>query len=147
MNYHFMTKVLTAIFLSVTFISCDFQKKDTGEERIDKVCDKFMEAFSKGQLNEAVDLLKENSVLEREKIDTLRSTIIRQVNTIFPKYGKILSSEFITERKIKDFIVKRFYILKLEKYYLRFDFTLYKTPNGWAITSFNYNDELIELLY
>ena len=59
----------------------------------------------------------------------------------------MLSSEFITERKIKGFIAQRFYILKFEKYYLKFDFTLYKTNSGWTVTHFEYDEELNEILY
>jgi hypothetical protein len=59
----------------------------------------------------------------------------------------MLSPEFITERKIKDFLVKRFYILKFDKYYLKFDFTLYKSTSGWTVTGFKYDEDLAELLY
>ena len=80
-------------------------------------------------------------------IDTLQVTINNQVTQYFPTYGRILSYEFITERKIKDFITRRFYILKFDKYYLKFDFTLYKASTNWTITSFKYDEELVELLY
>jgi len=142
-----VTRLLTAILFSLAIISCDPEKKDTGKEQIDKVCDGFMDAFSKQRLTEAVELLRKHSVIGAEKIDTLQATMSKQLKNVFPAYGKMVSFQFISERKIKDFIVRRYYILKLEKYYVKFDFTLYKSPNGWTITSFNYNDELIELLF
>jgi hypothetical protein len=141
-----MVRLLTIVSLSLVIASCGRQQgEDKG--RIDNVCDKFMQAFSKGRYKEAIDLLRHNSVLEPEKIDTLQATIERQSINAFPAYGKMVSSEFIVERKVKDFITKRFYVLKCEKYPVKFDFTLYKGSNGWTITSFSYNDELIELLY
>jgi hypothetical protein len=144
-----MTKFLTVAFLSLTLISCGqkTQPVDKDKQRLDKVCDTFMQTFSKGQYKDALTLLRQNSVLEQEKIDTLTTTITRQSENVFPYYGKIISSEFITERKIKDFIAKRFYILRFDKYYLKFDFTLYKGTSGWTITSFSYDEELIELLF
>jgi hypothetical protein len=143
-----MTKFWAITFLSLTLISCGQKKTvDNDLERLDKVCDTFMQYFSKEQFKEAVGLLKQNSVLEPEKLDTLLVTIENHSHNVFPAYGKMLSAEFITERKIKDFIAKRFYILKFDKYPIKLDFTLYKRPNGWTITSFNYNEELIELLY
>jgi hypothetical protein len=144
-----MTKLLTAIFLSLTIFSCDQTKKstDADKERINAVCDKFMEIFGKGQYTEAMDLLKQNSVIEQEKIDTLRATIKEQMAKAIPAYGKMISSEFIIERKVKDFLTKRFYILKFDRNILKFDFTLYKSTNGWTITSFSYDDNLVELLY
>ena len=144
-----MTKFLTIVFLSLTLVACGQKKQsiDKDKERLDKVCDSFMESFSKGQFKESLVLLKQNSVLEPEKLDTLLVTIENHSHNVFPAYGKMLSAEFISERKIKDFLAKRFYILKFEKYPIKFDFTLYKSTNGWTITSFNYNEDLIELLY
>jgi len=144
-----MKNFLTGFILVLIFVSCGQKKQatDNDEERLDKVCDTFMQYFSKGQYKDAIQLLKQNSVLEPEKIDTLEVTIENQAQNIFPAYGKILSAEFITDRKVKDFIEKRFYILKFEKYPLKVDFTLYKSSNGWTITSFNYNEDLMELLY
>jgi hypothetical protein len=144
-----MTKFLTVVFLSLTLVACGQKKQllDKDKERLDKVCDTFMQSFSKGRFKEALELLKQNSVLEPEKIDTLQVTIENHSRNVFPAYGKMLSTEFIAERKIKDFIAKRFYILKFDKYPIKFDFTLYKGTNGWTITSFTYNEDLIELLY
>ena len=80
-------------------------------------------------------------------LDTMQATIDDQINNLFPAYGKMLSPEFITQRKIKDFIAKRFYMLKFDKYYLKFEFTLYKSSSGWTVTNFKYDEELTELLY
>jgi hypothetical protein len=79
-------------------------------------------------------------------IDTLEVTIKNQLDQVLPAYGKMISSEFIVERNVKDFISQRLYILRFEKYYLQFQFTLYKTNGGWKITSFNYKEDLLEVL-
>ena len=144
-----MIKPLIVILLAIFAFACQqkIPTTDKDKERINAVCEKFMETFGKGQYTAAMDILKENSVLGQEKIDTLLATIKEQMSTAMPAYGKSISSEFIIEREIKDFITKRFYILKLDKYYLKFDFTLYKTNNGWTITAFSYDDNLVELLY
>ncbi|MBX3239428.1 MAG: hypothetical protein KIT80_19255 [Chitinophagaceae bacterium] len=144
-----MTKFLTIIFISLTFVACGqkTQSVDKDKERLDKVCDTFMKLFSEGKTHDALLLLKQNTLMIPASIDTLQVTIDNQTTHYFPTYGKILSYEFITERKIKDFIAKRFYILKFDKYYLKFDFTLYKASTSWSITNFKYDEELVELLY
>lgn len=144
-----MTKYLSIIFLSMTLVTCGkkTQSNDKDKERIDKVCDTFMNLFAEGKTGDALQLLKQNTVMTPSSIDTLKVTIANQMNSYFPTYGKILSADFIIERKIKDYIAKRFYILRFDKYYLKFDFTLYKGYNGWTITTFNYNEELIEVMY
>jgi hypothetical protein len=144
-----MTKSLTVVFISLTLIACGqkTQPADKNKERLDQVCDTFMKLFAEGKTHDALQLLKQNTVMTPSTIDTLQVTIDNQMNDYFSAYGKMISSDFIIERKIKDFIAKRFYILRFDKYYLKFDFTLYKTSTGWTITHFKYDEELIELLY
>ena|SRR5436190_18542571 len=144
-----MIKFLITVFLSLVLAACGDKKQmlDKDKERIDKVCDTFMLSFSKGQFKDALELLRQSSVLEAEKIDSLLVTVENHFRNVFPAYGRMLSAEFITERKIKDFIAKRFYILKFEKYPIKFDFTLYRSVKGWTITSVEYNEELLDLLY
>jgi len=143
-----MTKIICAILLSsLVLVSCEQVKIDKDKERINSICDKFMQNFRDGKISEAIQQLKQNSVITNSTLDTLQITIQKQMNNILSGYGKILSYEFITERKIKDIVAKRLYILKFEKYYLKFDFIVYKSAAGWTITNFNYNEDLIELLY
>ena len=145
-----MNKLIYAfLFASLTFVSCAEQPKvDEDKERINSVCDKFIQNFRNDKIPEALKILKENSeVISDSVINGLQETITDQMNMMFSCCGKILSYDFIRERKIKDYLAKRFYILKLEKYYMKFDFTLYKSSTGWTITDFNYNQDLIELLY
>lgn len=142
-----MTRTLTVAFLLLTLSSCSqkSQTVDKDKQRLDKVCDTFMKLFTEGKTHEALKLLKQNTVMTSSSIDTLQVTIDNQMDNYFPAYGTMLSYEFIIEKKIKDFIAKRFYVIKFDKYYLKFDFTLYKASSGWTVTHFKYDDELIEL--
>ena len=141
--------ICVLLFASLTFASCAQKTKiDKDQERINTVCDKFMQNFRDDKIPEALKLLKENSeVIADSAIDNLQVTVSDQMNTLLSCCGRILSYDFIVERKIKDYLVKRFYILKLEKYFMKFDFTLYKSATGWRITNFNYDNNLIEVLY
>ena len=142
-----MTKLIFVAILTLTIFSCGQTKPKADKERIDNVCDNFMKSFSNGRFDEALELLKESSVMSPSTIDTLKVATVAYANNAFPAYGKIRSYEFVSEHKIKDLITKRFYILTFDKYYLKFAFTLYNNGDGWTITSFEYNEELIELLY
>lgn len=143
-----MNKFYFAIICCITLLSCNQPRTDKDKDRIDAVCDKFMQVFKDGKIPDAIQLLKINSVLDSSTIDTLQKQITEQIKgNTFSSYGEIQSYEFVSEHKIKDFIARRFYILKFKKYYLKFNFTLYNNGTGWKITEFLYNDELIELLY
>ena len=143
-----MTKLLTAVFLCLTLVSCGQtnQNPDKDKNRIDKVCDDFTQQFVAGKTDEALELLKQNTVMQPSSIDTLKVTIADQVKNVFPQFGKMLSSEFVKESKVKNFIAKRFYVIKFSKFFLKVDFTLYNSGTGWTITSFHYNEEVEELL-
>jgi len=142
-----MSKLIcTIVFISLALFSFGQARPDKDKERINSVCDKFMQNFHYGKITDAIQLLKQNSIMTHSDLDTLEATITNQITNILSMYGRILSYEFIKEKKIKDFIARRFYILKLEKYYLKFDFTLYNNGSAWRITYFRYNDDLIELL-
>ena len=80
-------------------------------------------------------------------LDSLGTKIDNEVASLLPSYGRLVGVEFVREFKANNILARRNYILKFEKYYLRSSFTLYKTPTGWTVTNFDYNDSLIEILY
>jgi hypothetical protein len=143
-----MIRLLKYVFIGVIIISCKSTPSnlDKDKNRVDNVCDKFINQFAAGKLDDALEILKLNSVIETSTIDTLKAKIRYQEKNVFPSFGTILSSEFIKESKVKDFITKRFYIIKFSKSFLKVDFTLYNNGSDWTITSFQYNDEIYELL-
>ncbi len=142
-----MKRILTIIFISM--VLAGFGQKtqpiDKDKERIDKVCETFMKFFADGRVADAMQMLKQNSIINPSSIDTLQVAIESQMENYFPVYGNMLSAEFITERKIKNFAAKRYYVLRFDKYYLKFEFALYKTMNGWSVTNFKYDEDLSEL--
>jgi hypothetical protein len=92
-----MTKLIFATLLTLTIFSCEQGKVqvDNDKERLNSVCDKFMQTFREGNLPGAMEILKQNSIIGNSAIDTLQETIKEQLNNIFPSYGKMLSYEFI----------------------------------------------------
>jgi hypothetical protein len=142
-----MTKLLTAIFLCLTLLSCGQTKQtlDKDKGRIDKVCDNFMQQFVAGKTDEALELLKQNTVMEPSTIDTLKVTVADHAKNLFPRFGKMISYDFVKEKMVENYIAKRFYIIKFSKFFLKVDFTLYNNGTGWTVTSFHYNEEVEDL--
>ncbi|MDQ2752035.1 MAG: hypothetical protein M3R72_03335 [Bacteroidota bacterium] len=143
------TALLAIVFVFTTFIlfAQPSAKADKDKDRIVRVCDSIVQAFSGNHIPEAMALLKQNSVMESSAIDSLEAKINRQMETIIlPRYGKMLSFEFIKEKKIKNVIAKRYYMIKLDKYFLKVDFVLYNNGSNWTITTYNLNENIDELL-
>lgn len=144
-----MIKFILSILLVFLFVFSYGQKmqvSDNDKVRINKVCDSFMQLFLKEKISESMDLLKKNSVMDSEAIDTLEVTILSQMEVLLLGYGKMIAFDFVTEKRIKEFLSKRFYVVRFEKYYLKFEFTLYKGAKGWTITNFKYDENISELL-
>lgn len=142
-----MTKLFFTAFSLLIIISYGISqpKTDKNKERINTVCGDFMKLFVDGKMEEALELLKQNTVMTAGSIDTLKVTIADQMENIFPQFGKMLSSEFIKEKKVKNFIAKRFYLIRLSRFFLKVDFTLYNIGTNWTITAFHYNEDAEEL--
>ncbi len=142
MNRH----LFLIILVSFTLFACKQTKPDKDKERINAVCDEIMKSFLDGKISEALQLIKQNTnVIDPSEVDSLNTTIKEHMATLSPSYGKILSYDFISDYKIKDYITIRYYILKFENYYLKFEFRLYKSNSIWTITGFNYNNEILEI--
>ena len=112
---------------------------------IDSFCVKFMETFKQGKFSNAILLLKIYSVMDTSQINQLSSTVERQMKILGSSYGRFLSYEFIFDKKVKDLVLKRTYLMLLEKAYLRFDFTFYKLVSSWFIVNFNYSENIDDL--
>lgn len=141
-----MIRLFLAAVLCVLLAGCSAkQSMDPDKTRIVNLCETFMQDFRDSKLQNAMDLLRDNSIISKESIESLYSTIISQ-ESIFRRYGNVKSYEFIDEKTVVSGLAKRYYILRFEHYYSIFQFTLYKTVNGWRITHFKFDDELVEVL-
>jgi hypothetical protein len=85
-----MIKTIFTFLVFIMITSCQESKPEKDKERIDSVCDKFMQTFRDGKVSQALQLLKQNSVISPSTIDTLQVTISNQLNTIFPIYGNVI---------------------------------------------------------
>jgi hypothetical protein len=140
-----MTRIIFVAFLFCLLFSCSLLQGDKGKSHADTVCDNFMQALAEGKIPAATQLLKQNSVIEPSAIDTLQQTAAQQMKTLVNAWGKVYSWEFVGEHKVKDVVAKRYYLLKFERSYLKFDFTLYNNGVNWTITNFEYNYDSADL--
>lgn len=143
-----MSRLSYFLLISAILVSCAPKVAiDKDKEHIDAVCDNFMLDFKNGKITNAMQLIKSNCVIiPASTIDTLEAQTFMQIKQGgFKQYGEVISYEFITERKIKDFAAKRYYVLKFKDYFLKFVFSLYNGGSGWKIAGFKYDAEISEL--
>jgi hypothetical protein len=134
--------LLLVIFCQSAFSQINHPKN---KQELIAVCDKFMDTFKGQKYNEAFDIVKPYTVIEDYKLDTLAKKAEHQMMSLSGVYGKMMSFEQISEKPVKTSLSKLIYILKFEKYFLKFRFILYNNGVGWTIINLKYDDEIDEL--
>jgi hypothetical protein len=142
-----LTALAIAVYLLCSCERTNNQIKNLDSEQINQVCDNFMQLFSKSNFKEGIALLKKNSVIPDSTFDTMLPTIETQISNSVQAYGKITGFEHVRDFSTNGLIIQRIYLLKFEQFFLKFSFTIYRGTKGWTITSFEYNVNLIEVLY
>lgn len=105
-------------------------------------CENFMQKFVDKKIDSAFQYLKIYSVIEPEEIDKLTVMLKRQLELLGDSYGNIISFGFIDEKSVKEFLIKRTYMLLFEKSCLKFDFRFYNNGSGWTVNHFNFTADL-----
>jgi hypothetical protein len=62
------------------------------------------------------------------------------------RYGKPVGFEFISLKKAGESVMQYIYIEKTEEHALPWRFIFYRSPSGWVLNSFSWNDN-IKLLF
>lgn len=142
-----MAKLICTIFLSLLyFFSYAQAKQFTSRDSLNMFCDKVMQTLTNGKYSDAIQLFRQNSVLDTTTINSIDKNLVEQMAALQPFYKKLVEYEFIEETTVKNSVVKRRYLLKFENYFLTVDFILYNNNrNGWTVSNFNYYDNPKEL--
>jgi hypothetical protein len=115
------------------------------KQEILAVCVKFMDAFKSERFVDAFGIIKPYSGVESSTLDTMASNVKKQWATVKGRYGKMLSYELVSEKDVKNSLIRVVYLLKLEKFFLKLVFTLYNNGDGWAVTGFDYTEKTDDL--
>lgn len=138
-------KYLILPILLFSALMCQAQAVVNDRKAISDTCDKVMKYIESGQEYESIRIMKNNTVISTKVMDDLGLKMKEQMDVAVTNYGRVLSWQFVKEKTIGDYLVRRLYILRFERYYLKYAFTLYKGARGWMITGFVYNEEIDEL--
>ena len=58
------------------------------------------------------------------------------------RYGKAVGYECIDQKKVGEFLVRILCVEKTERHAMPWNFYFYKSPKGWVLNSFTWNDQL-----
>ena len=141
-----MKMTVTASFICLLALSAQAQVL-TRPGDVRKLTDDVMQEICKTNYNGGLDMLKPYSFLSSAEIDTIETTLKAQLPKIEPNYGKILGSELVSQKQIRDSLLSLNYLLRMEKFALRWTFTFYNGSKGWNLVYIDCNDKLLALFY
>jgi len=104
--------------------------------------DRVMAQVARGEHAKALDMLKPYALPPPDEfLETLKASQVSrgQHNA---RYGKSVGYAFVSQRKIADAVVRFVYMEKTERHALPWAFIFYKTPKGWMLSSFGWNDKM-----
>jgi hypothetical protein len=141
--------LLRIILLGLALVCAGSARADTlkteGELRV--FGDRVMAALVKGGTSAAFAAMKPYTQVSDSEFQSLAHSSKSQRDNFGVRYGKTLGYEFISQRKVGESLVRIVYIEKTEKHALPWIFFFYKTPGGWALNTFQWNDQMPQLFY
>ena len=136
------------LFLLLIAIGLPAMAQSSGapdRKSISDSCDKVMKLIQSGSYAEGMMIVKRNSIMKEDALHDLATKMDEQLQVVSSVYGKVIGVSFVKDKNISDVLFKRLYLLRLERYYLKFGFIVYRGSNGWVMTGIIYNEDIEEL--
>ncbi|NJK95125.1 MAG: hypothetical protein HC905_09610 [Bacteroidales bacterium] len=134
------------LFLAILFVQLlNAQKFLTSKEDLTKHSEKVVLYLKDSKFEKAFGELQEYWPLPENELIQLESQTIKQFNMVSDRFGKIIGTDFIKEKTIKDYVVRNIYVIRFEKHMIRILFTYYKNDNGWILNGFKWDDQFDDL--
>jgi len=115
------------------------------KSEISKHSEKVMKFLKDSEFQEAFTELEKYWPLPENEMVQLESQTIKQFNMVADRFGNIIGFDFIRDETIKDYAIRKIYVLRFEKHMIRVLFTYYKNNDGWILNGFKWDDQFDEL--
>lgn len=110
-----------------------------------KLTESLMAKVAQGDLDGAFQAMKPYLVVPAAEFDALVAQTKAQRGMAGARYGKAVGWECLEHRKVGQSIARVTCFEKTEKHALPWLFYFYKSPRGWILNSFTWNDNLPSL--
>jgi hypothetical protein len=112
------------------------------ESDVRSFADGVMEKLVTSGLPAAFDAMKPITVVPDAEFESAALSSKAQREKVGARYGKTIGYEYIATVKAGDSLLRLTYLEKTEKHALPWFFYFYKTPQGWVLNSFVWNDQI-----
>ena len=112
------------------------------EPEAKQLAEKVMAQAAKGNISGAFNVMKPYVAIPDSEFEGLSLQSKAQRDQFGSRFGKSIGYEFVSEKKVGQSVLRFVYIEKTEKHALPWMFVFYKTPGGWTLNSFVWNDKI-----
>lgn len=104
--------------------------------------DSVMKKAASGDIAAALNAMGPYTIIPEAEFQSAVLNSKAQRDQYGVRYGKSVGYEYISEEKAGESLIRLVYIEKTEKHALPWVFYFYKSPQGWVLNSFQWNDQL-----
>jgi hypothetical protein len=133
--------IIFATLLSIPVLAGEFKS----EAELKPFAESVMKQVAENNLKGAFKLMQPYVVISESELQSASLSSQTQREQYGTRYGKAVGYEFISEQKLGESLIGLVYIEKTEKHALPWSFCFYKTPKGWVLNTFNWNDKVTGL--
>lgn len=99
-----------------------------------------MGSISTNNLDSAFKQIALYFLLPEPELLPIKSQLQLQIPNLLRQGGDPVGFEFIESKKKGSSLISMVYLAKYEKYAIQWTFYFYKTPKGWMLNTFRYDD-------
>jgi len=139
----FKLPAVAAMVLALTLAAPAFSQsrlKDASANR--ELSDQIMALVVKGDIEGGLRLAKPYLVIPESEVDTLIGQTKMQLPALEMRFGKPVGVEYIGQDKVGEHVMRIVQICRYEKHLMRWNFYFYRTPTGWVLNAFHFDDKL-----
>jgi hypothetical protein len=140
--------VRSLIFILALLVSTQtFGAALKSESELQPFTEKVMQALVKGGTSAAFEVMKPLAIIPDAEFQSVVLTSKAQRDQYGVRYGTTIGYEYIDTKKLGTSLIRITYVEKTQKHALPWMFYFYKTPDGWVLNSFQWNDQLPALFF
>jgi hypothetical protein len=140
-----MNKFLALIIALLIIQFARAQDYMSNKEDLSKHAESVVMHLKDSQFQKAFSELQKHWPLPENEMTQLESQTIKQFNMVADRFGKIIGADFVKDRTVKHYVIRKTYVIRFEKHMIRVLFTYYKNDNGWLLNGFKWDDQFEEL--
>lgn len=119
---------------------CQSRLKDGKASR--ELSDQVMKLVSAGDMEAGIRLVKPYLIIPEAEMETMIGQAKLQAPMLEMRFGKPVGAEFISEDRVGESVMRIVQICRYEKHLTRWNFYFYRTPTGWVLNTFNFDDKI-----